>query len=89
MNDTTIPDTAAGESLEAEKTCGKNEMSTRRLTDAFHKLRAQFDELQESTRTRARDAARTADEAVHHHPYSAIGIAAAAGLIIGLLAARR
>ena len=87
MNDT-IPDTAR-ESLEADKTRGQNEMSPRKLTEAFHKLRAQLDEMQESTRTKARDAARTADEAVHHHPYTAIGIAAAAGLIIGLLAAAR
>jgi ElaB/YqjD/DUF883 family membrane-anchored ribosome-binding protein len=33
--------------------------------------------------------ARQADETVQAHPYGAMGVAAAAGLLIGFLAARR
>ncbi|MEJ8826731.1 hypothetical protein WKW80_32780 [Variovorax humicola] len=47
------------------------------------------DALQAGAMRKARDAAAQADEAVHDHPYRAIGIAAAAALFVGLLAARR
>lgn len=53
-------------------------------------MRAQLDDLQDSALTRARHAARRADLAAHDHPYAAMGIAAAAGLLLGsLLALRR
>lgn len=52
-------------------------------------LRAQFDELDEQARYKLRKAARTTDETVHSHPYGAIGIAAAVGLLVGWLASRR
>ena len=39
--------------------------------------------------SRQRDKARATDSAVHEHPYGAMGIAAAVGLLIGFLAARR
>jgi ElaB/YqjD/DUF883 family membrane-anchored ribosome-binding protein len=38
---------------------------------------------------RAKDAARAADDYVHEHPWSSVGIAALAGLVIGVLIARR
>jgi ElaB/YqjD/DUF883 family membrane-anchored ribosome-binding protein len=38
---------------------------------------------------RAKDAARTTDDYVHEHPWQAIGLAAAAGLVAGLLISRR
>jgi ElaB/YqjD/DUF883 family membrane-anchored ribosome-binding protein len=37
----------------------------------------------------AKHAARATDHAVHEHPYAAMGIAAGAGLLIGMLIARR
>jgi ElaB/YqjD/DUF883 family membrane-anchored ribosome-binding protein len=37
----------------------------------------------------AKDAARATDEYVHEHPWGAVGIAALAGLAIGVLIARR
>jgi ElaB/YqjD/DUF883 family membrane-anchored ribosome-binding protein len=36
-----------------------------------------------------KDAARTTDEYVHEHPWGAVGVAAAAGLLLGVLIARR
>jgi ElaB/YqjD/DUF883 family membrane-anchored ribosome-binding protein len=57
-------------------------------TQATH-LRQQLDELEETAVHRARQAARATDQAVHTHPYVAIGIAAAVGAVVGVLLARR
>ena len=68
----------------------------RRFDEARHKLehqldaiRLQLDELEETALHRARRAAREADLAVQQHPYRAIGVAAAAGVLLGVLLARR
>jgi ElaB/YqjD/DUF883 family membrane-anchored ribosome-binding protein len=60
-----------------------------KIAAQVREMRMQLDELQDSTLLKARHAARTADLAAHNHPYSAMGIAAAAGLLIGFLVARR
>jgi ElaB/YqjD/DUF883 family membrane-anchored ribosome-binding protein len=60
-----------------------------RLDDAVRGVRAQFGQLQGTTMHRAREAIRSADETVHHHPYGALAAVAVAGLLVGLLAARR
>lgn len=59
------------------------------IVDQVRKMRDQLDELEETAVYRARRAARATDEAVHEHPYGAMGIAAAVGLLIGFLAATR
>jgi ElaB/YqjD/DUF883 family membrane-anchored ribosome-binding protein len=53
------------------------------------RLRMQLEELEDSAARKARLAARAADETVHAHPYGAMGLAAAVGLLIGALVARR
>ncbi|MCU0868631.1 MAG: DUF883 family protein [Burkholderiales bacterium] len=40
-------------------------------------------------RLRAREAARATDDYVHAHPWTAIGAAAAVGVVLGMLIARR
>jgi ElaB/YqjD/DUF883 family membrane-anchored ribosome-binding protein len=45
--------------------------------------------LDEEVLERAKHTAKATDEYVHEHPWSAIGIAAAAGLLVGVLIARR
>lgn len=60
-----------------------------RLVEQVREMREQLDELNQATVARVKRAARQADETVHAHPYSAMGVAAAAGLLIGFLAARR
>jgi ElaB/YqjD/DUF883 family membrane-anchored ribosome-binding protein len=60
-----------------------------RFAGQLRQMRSQLDELEDSTLYRARHAARAADLAVQSHPYRAIGIAAAVGLLVGLLATRR
>jgi|KBSMisStaDraftv2_1062788.scaffolds.fasta_scaffold01838_4 ElaB/YqjD/DUF883 family membrane-anchored ribosome-binding protein len=60
-----------------------------RLVGQVRQMRSQLDEFEDRAAFRARRAARSADRAVTSHPYSAIGIAAAAGVLIGLLWAHR
>lgn len=60
-----------------------------RLRDELDRLRRQYGSAEAAAEARLRDAAQRADEAVHGHPYAAIGIAAAAGLLVGALIARR
>ncbi len=46
-------------------------------------------ELQGQAVDRAKDAARVTDDYVHENPWQAIGVAAAVGMIVGLLISRR
>lgn len=55
----------------------------------LRQARAQLDRLEQSAVENARRAARATSQAVHEHPYSAMGIAAVAGVLIGMLIARR
>ncbi len=59
------------------------------FTEQVRLMQTQLDSLEQAGLARARHAARTADQTVHAHPYGAMGIAAAAGLLVGFLAARR
>ncbi|MEO7390638.1 MAG: DUF883 family protein [Ramlibacter sp.] len=45
--------------------------------------------MQEAAVLRAKDAGRAADEYVHENPWTAMGIAAGAGLLLGMLMSRR
>ncbi|MEI6028542.1 MAG: hypothetical protein WCT47_17820 [Betaproteobacteria bacterium] len=60
-----------------------------RLSVQVREMRAQLDELNQATLARVKRAAQQADQSVQAHPYSAMGIAAATGLLIGFLASRR
>jgi ElaB/YqjD/DUF883 family membrane-anchored ribosome-binding protein len=60
-----------------------------KFVEQVRQMRVQLDELEDSAIHKARRAARKTDLAIQSHPYGAIGIAAAAGLLIGFLAARR
>jgi ElaB/YqjD/DUF883 family membrane-anchored ribosome-binding protein len=60
-----------------------------KFTEQLRQMQVQLDELEKAGVARARHAARVADQTVHAHPYGAMGIAAAAGLLVGFLAARR
>jgi ElaB/YqjD/DUF883 family membrane-anchored ribosome-binding protein len=51
------------------------------------KLRLQ--ELEGQAVDRAKEAARATDDYVHEHPWQSIGIAAAVGVVVGLLMNRR
>ena len=60
-----------------------------RLALQVREMRAQLDELNQATLERVKRAAQQADQTVHSHPYTAMGVAAATGLLVGFLAARR
>jgi ElaB/YqjD/DUF883 family membrane-anchored ribosome-binding protein len=60
-----------------------------RLSMQVRQMRQQIEELNESAAARVKRAAQQADHTVQAHPYTAMGLAAAAGLFIGYLAARR
>ncbi len=68
--------------------------------ESFALVRDQFEEKLRSAKTRladasqygidqARETAAVADDYVHDHPWATIGVFAAIGLLIGILAARR
>ena len=51
--------------------------------------KAELSRLEETAVYNAKRAARAADHAVHEHPYTAMGITAGIGVLIGMLIARR
>ena len=51
--------------------------------------KAELSDLEEAAVYNAKRAARATDQAVHEHPYTAMGITAGIGLLIGMLIARR
>ncbi|MFI5447190.1 YqjD family protein [Polaromonas sp. UC242_47] len=61
-----------------EKAAGKLKVATEKLSG-----------LQEAARVKGKEAARYTDDYVHAHPWQAVGIAAAAGFLIGLLVNRK
>jgi ElaB/YqjD/DUF883 family membrane-anchored ribosome-binding protein len=70
---------------------GSDQLSAARdkLEVQLRRARAELDELQDKAVYHAKRAAREADHAVHEHPYTAMGIAAGVGLLVGMLISRR
>ena len=60
-----------------------------RLAQQIRTAKQELQRLEERAATRAKHAAHATDIAVHQHPYTAMGAAAAVGVLIGLLIARR
>ena len=77
--------------LQAAAQTGDEKFMTIRgqLAKQVRNMRWQLDELQDNAVHKARHAARVADQTIHGHPYGAIGVAAAVGVLVGFLAARR
>jgi ElaB/YqjD/DUF883 family membrane-anchored ribosome-binding protein len=67
----------------------KFDASRERLRGEVAHLRARLSELEAAAETHLKNAAHRSNEAVHAHPYAAMGVAAAAGLLLGTLLARR
>jgi ElaB/YqjD/DUF883 family membrane-anchored ribosome-binding protein len=74
------------------------EATTSATGDRVRAARARAEETIRSARQRvadlevvdqAKEAARSADEYVREHPWGAVGVAAALGLLVGVLVARR
>ena len=60
-----------------------------RLRERLEDTRRRIGDLQQEGVERARKAAHQTDEYVHEHPWHAVGVAAALGLVVGVLIARR
>lgn len=60
-----------------------------KVADALSTAKASIAQGSDSVRRHARDAVSAGDSYVHDQPWQAIGIAAAAGLVVGFLVARR
>jgi len=74
----------------AERTGSEQFMAAREKfeTQLLH-AKDELRRLELSTLENAKRAARATDHAVHEYPYAAMGIAAGAGLLIGMLITRR
>jgi ElaB/YqjD/DUF883 family membrane-anchored ribosome-binding protein len=75
--------------IAAESGDAKFDSVRRKFVDQLRRMRENLDDLESETVHQARRAARRADHVVHAHPYTAIGVAAALGLLVGLLGSRR
>lgn len=60
-----------------------------RVESRLASARQDLSRLQENASFEVRQAGRAADSYVHDHPWTAVGIAAGVGLVLGLLISRR
>jgi ElaB/YqjD/DUF883 family membrane-anchored ribosome-binding protein len=60
-----------------------------RLEESLRVARARVSEIEDEAIAQAKAAARATNEYVHENPWPAIGVAAAASLVIGVLIGRR
>lgn len=67
----------------------KFEASRERLQSELAHLRTRLAEFEAAAGARVKDAAHRSDQAIHTHPYAAMGAAAVVGLLLGTLLARR
>ena len=67
----------------------KFDATRERLQGELAHLRTRVAEYETVAAARLKDAAHRSDQAVHSHPYAAMGAAAVLGLLLGTLLARR
>ena len=60
-----------------------------KVQDSLHRAKVKLADLSEAGVYKAKAAARATDDYVHDNPWQAVGIAAAAGVVLGLLISRR
>jgi ElaB/YqjD/DUF883 family membrane-anchored ribosome-binding protein len=60
-----------------------------RIQSRLQEARIELAALQDTATAQIKAAGHATDEFVHEHPWQSIGIAAAIGLVVGLLVARR
>jgi ElaB/YqjD/DUF883 family membrane-anchored ribosome-binding protein len=60
-----------------------------RIQDRMDRAKAELVRVQSAAYTQAKEAGKAADDFVHEQPWTAVGIAAGVGLLLGLLAGRR
>jgi ElaB/YqjD/DUF883 family membrane-anchored ribosome-binding protein len=60
-----------------------------RIEASLASAKIKLSEAERAALEKAKEAAKATDEYVHEHPWRAVGIAAGAGLLLGLLIGRR
>lgn len=60
-----------------------------RIQDRLHRAKSDLAHLQLVAVDQAKQAAKVTDEFVHERPWTAVGIGAAVGVLVGMLIARR
>ncbi|MCU0762515.1 MAG: YqjD family protein [Hydrogenophaga sp.] len=73
----------------AHQTEGKVVELREKINENLRNARHKLADVEYSVREKTREVARATDDYVHEHPWRAIGTAAGAGLVIGLLIGRR
>ena len=73
----------------ASHTGDKIEALRERMQDNLRNARHKLGDLEDEMLVKTREMARATDHFVHENPWKSIGIAAGAGLIIGMLISRR
>jgi ElaB/YqjD/DUF883 family membrane-anchored ribosome-binding protein len=67
----------------------KAAVARERIQESLRAAKIKLTEAEEVMVDRAKAAARVTDDYVHEYPWSAVGIAAAVGLVLGMLISRR
>ncbi len=73
----------------AHQTEGKIVELRERISDNLRDARHRLGDAEDAIKEKTREMARATDDYVHENPWSAIGVAAGVGLVIGLLIGRR
>ena len=60
-----------------------------RAEESLKAAKGRLVRLDSAVREQAKDAAKAADDLVHENPWAAVGVAAVAGIVIGVLISRR
>jgi ElaB/YqjD/DUF883 family membrane-anchored ribosome-binding protein len=76
-------------SATAHDASDKAREARKRATESVEQARARLDELEDELKRRAKAAADDANRYVRDNPWQSIGIAAAVGVVIGLILGRR
>ena len=67
----------------------KAAVARERIQESLRAAKVKLAQAEEIMVDKAKAAARATDDYVHEHPWGAVGIAAAVGLVIGMLISRR
>ena len=60
-----------------------------RAEESLRSARSRMKDITQAAEAQAREAAADVDKRVHEHPWTAIGIAAGVGLVVGILLGRK
>lgn len=72
-----------------EQAANELESITSQIEEGIRRGQYKWSEIQDAIMEKTKDAARQTDEYVHENAWTAIGMAAALGLVVGLLAGKR